>query len=165
MPMTTVTLDTNIVPVERVRDAVPASHFNFAIISVTDRELCGSALQVSVAPVGRIPETQVMDESVLGQAVLGDPRDADCFEEALAIISNNSFPPRAQRGSLTAGQCRQLRDAMIFCAHVRARSEILVTNDARGFIGGGRRAVLEKRFNTKIMTSNEFIAAYGSPIQ
>ena len=163
--MTTVTLDTNIAPVERVTGAVPASCFDFAVISVTDRELSGSSLQVSVTPVGRIPETWVMGESVLGQAVLGGSRDADCFEEALAVISNNSFPRREQRGSLTAGQRRQLRDAMIFCTHVRARREILVTNDARGFIDGGRRAVLEQRFNTRIMTADEFIAVYRSPVQ
>jgi len=54
---------------------------------------------------------------------------------------------------------------MIFCAHVRARREILVTNDARGFIDGGRRTILEERFSTKIMTADEFIATYGSPVR
>ncbi len=163
--MTTVTLDTNIAPVERVTDAVLAAQFDFAVVSVTDRELSESSLQVSVAPIERIPETWVMGESVLGQAVLGGSCDAECFEEALAIVSNNSFPRRDQRGSLTPGQRRQLRDAMIFCAHVRAHRDILVTNDARGFIDGGRRAVLEERFSTKIMTADEFIAAHGRPVQ
>ncbi len=165
MPLRTVTLDTNIAPVERVTGSVPASHFDFAVISVTDRELSGASVQVSVAPLGRVPETWVMGESVLGQAVLGGSRDADCFEKVLGIISNNSFPRREQRGNLTAGQRRQLRDAMIFCAHVRAGREILVTNDARGFVDGGRRTMLEEQFNTKIMTADEFIAAYGSPVQ
>ncbi len=163
--MKTVTLDTNIAPVERVTGAVPAADFDFAVISVTDRELSGSPVQVSVAPVGRIPETLVLGESVLGQAVLGGSRDADCFEQTLAIISNSAFPRPEQRGNLTPGQRRQLRDAMIFCAHVRARREILVTNDARGFIDGGRRTILEERFSTKIMTADEFIATYGSPVR
>ncbi len=163
--MKTVTLDTNIAPVERVTAAVPASDFDFAVISVTDRELSGSTVQLSVASVGRVLETWVLGESVLGQAVLGGSRDADCFEEALAIISNKAFPGREQRGNLTPGQRPQLRDAMIFCAHVRAHRDIVVTNDSRGFIDGGRRAVLEERFNTinKIMTADEFIATYGSP--
>ena len=162
--MRTVTLDTNIAPVERVTGAVPAADFDFAVISVTDRELSGSPVQVSVASIGRIPETWALGESVLGQAVLGGSSDADCFEEALAIISNNAFPKREERGNLTLGQRRQLRDAMIFCAHVRAHRDILLTNDARGFIDGSRRTILEERFNTKIMTADEFIATYGSPV-
>ncbi|MEO6202230.1 MAG: hypothetical protein ABIU05_09820 [Nitrospirales bacterium] len=161
--MKKVTLDTNIALVEKVTSAVSASDFDFAVISVTDRELSGSTVHVSFASVGRITETLVLGESALGQGVLGGWRDADCFEDALGIISNNAFPEREQRSNLTPGQRRQLRDAMIFCAHVRARRDILVTNDERGFIDGGRRGVLEERFNTKIMTADEFIAAHASP--
>jgi hypothetical protein len=142
---------------------VSAADFDFAIISVTDRELSGSLVQVAVAPVGRIPETLVLGESPLGQAALGRSGDADCFERTLAIISNNAFPRPGERDTLTPGQRRQLRDAMIFCAHVRARRDIFVTNDARGLIDGGRRAALQEQFSTQIMTADEFIATYGVP--
>jgi len=158
----TVTLDTNILPPERVIVRVPASQFDFAVVSVSEREIAASSFQVAVVPLKKVAETELLDESVLDQGVLGSAQDVDCFEASLAIISNNSFPKPHDRNRLTPGQRRQLRDAMIFCAHVRARRDIFVTKDRRAFVEDGRRETLERRFKTKIMTDEEFLAAFES---
>jgi hypothetical protein len=47
---------------------------------------------------------------------------------------------------------------MIFQAHVRERRDIFVTGDERGFIRDGHRERLQARFDTRIMTQDEFIA-------
>ena len=157
---TTVTLDTNISPPETVTGEVSACAFDFAVVSVTDRETAGTTFQVRLATLGRVVETAVYGESTWGNAVWGGENQADCFETALQVISHGSFPRPGARDMLTAGQLRQLRDAMIFCAHVREGRQIFVTNDTNGFIDEGRRAELERRFGTRIMTSAEFIATY-----
>jgi len=106
--------------------------------------------------VKRTVETAAWSESHWGNATWGDPASSGCLEAVLAIISAGGFPPTGQRSSLTDGQRRQLRDAMIFCARVRAGRHIFVTNDVRGFVRGGRRAQLERDFRTRIMTRDEF---------
>lgn len=80
----------------------------------------------------------------------------------MGIISDKGSPKQGQRDALTSGQRRQLRDAMIFCAHVRERREIFVTNDANAFIDEGRREKLERQFNTRIMKAAEFVALYAT---
>jgi hypothetical protein len=157
-----VTLDTNILPVEALLAAVPPGKFEFSVVSVTDREVGAAAGLTAPSVVGRVVETAVWDESLWDSAVWGDSGDGDCFEKALAIVAAGSFPPPGQRARLTDGQRRQLRDAMIFCAHVRAGRHIFVSNDEKGFVREGRREQLEKAFATRIMTRNEFLAEFAS---
>jgi len=64
-----VTLDTNILPADDLIASVLPGLFEFSIVSVTDREMGGSATQVNIS---NIPETLVLGESCLDQAVLGD---------------------------------------------------------------------------------------------
>jgi hypothetical protein len=97
----------------------------------------------------------VLDESRLDETVPPLNSHADVLERALAIISNGSFPPPGNRNALSDGQRRQLRDAMIFEAHVRHRRHALVTRDARGFINEGRRDRLELLGLTRIVTPTE----------
>ena len=159
----TVTLDTSVSPPETVTASVPADKFEFVVVSVTDRETAGTSFQVRFSPLSRIGETGVYGESTFGSAVYGGKDDAQCLEAVLAIISHKGFPKPSQRDALTPGQRRQLRDAMIFCAHVRENREVFVTNDKNAFIDDGRREMLEKLFNTRIMKPAEFIAAHGTP--
>lgn len=159
---TTVTLDTNVSPPETVTALVPAPGFDFVVVSVTDRETAGTSFQVRFNHVGRVAETAVYGESTWGNAVWGGEDDSGCLEAALGIISDKGSPKQGQRDALTSGQRRQLRDAMIFCAHVRERREIFVTNDANAFIDEGRREKLERQFNTRIMKAAEFVALYGT---
>jgi hypothetical protein len=63
-----------------------------------------------------------------------------------------------EREELTDGQRRQLRDAMIFTAHVRERRHVLVSNDQRAYVNHGKRERLESLGATKIRTSAELIA-------
>ena len=84
--------------------------------------------------------------------------DAERLERALALLSNRSFPPPGRRDQLTGGQRRQLRDAMILCAHLRSNREILVSNDRRAFIDHGYREAIESEFGTSVMTVEEFEA-------
>jgi hypothetical protein len=157
-----VTLDTNILPAEDLLAAVPSGDFEFAVVSVTDREVEASTGLVAPSSVNRVPETAVWGESIWDDAVWGGPSEGDCLERALVIIGDGSFPPPNRRDTLTDGERRQLRDAMIFCAHVRAQRQIFVTDDSRGFVRGGRRQQLEKSFGTRIMTRNEFISDFGA---
>jgi len=157
-----VTLDTNILPADDLIASVPSGRFEFSIVSVTDRETKGTKYAATRANISNIPETMVLGESCLGLAVLADSTDASCLEFCLKIISDGSFPPPDKRDKLTSGRLRQLRDAMIFCAHVRNGGEIFVTNDTKGFINDDRRIKLENVLYTRIMTRDEFLTEFGT---
>ena len=160
--MISVTLDTNILPADALVAAVPSGDFEFAVVSVTDRELGASTDLAASSSVTRVPETGVWGESVWGGSLWGGPNESDCLEKALVIIGDGSFPQSNRRETLTDGQRRQLRDAMIFCAHIRAKRQIFVTDDTRGFVSGGRRQQLERDFSTRIMTRDEFISEFAA---
>jgi hypothetical protein len=169
------TLDTNQLDDDRLgrfSAMIPVPH-ELACVTVSERER-GAGLDVKLGAVpetmvwgesrwgeatwgGPISELFVLDESLLdGGAVLAAEGHVDVLESALTIISNGSFPARGERDSLSEGQRRQLRDAMIFEAHVRHRRHALVTDDARGFIKDGRRPKLERLGQTRIVTFAEF---------
>ena len=156
-----VTLDTNILPADDLIASVLPGLFEFAIVSVTNRETEGTKYNVIPENISNIPETMVWDESRFDEAVWDDSESASCLEFCLKIISGGNFPPPDKRDKLTRGRLRQLRDAMIFCDHVRDGGEIFVTNDTKGFVKGGRRASLEKEFHTRIMTRIEFLFVFG----
>ena len=61
-----ITLDTNILPADDLIALVPSGQFEFAIVSVTDGEMGGSATQVDIS---NIPETMVWDESRFEEAI------------------------------------------------------------------------------------------------
>ncbi len=154
-----ITLDTNILPADDLIASVLPGVFEFSIVSVTDREMGGSATQVNIS---NIPETMVWDESRFDEAVWGDSESDSCLELSLKIISGGSFPPPDKRDELTSGRLRQLRDAMIFCAHVRKHRAIFVTNDEKGFVKGDRRIKLETEVHTRVMTRDEFLTEFGT---
>ena len=152
----TATLDTNVFPADQLVSLASRSGIAAAVVSVSHREVEGSTLEEEVRSLETILETGVFGESRFGQAVWGTSADAEWLESALAIISNQSFPPRTSRQSLTDGQRRQLRDAMILCAHVRSRRDVLVSNDRRAFVDNGRREAIASTFHTSVMTAAEF---------
>ena len=156
-----VTLDTNILPADDLIASVLPGLFEFAIVSVTDRETEGLKDLAAQTNIFRILETAAWDESRFDKAVWGDSESAKRKERCLQIISDGSFPPPGARNELTKGEQHQYRDAMIFCGHVRDGGEIFVTNDTKGFVKGGRRASLEKEFHTRIMTRIEFLFVFG----
>jgi len=125
------------------------------VVSVTPREFEGTGFLVELKPLGEIYETGVYGQSRYGRAIYGSKETQANREEILQIISSGSFPQDCQ--NLSNGHHRQLRDAMIFHAHVREGRDIFVTNDIRGFVNDGRREKLQERFNTKIMTSEELL--------
>ncbi len=151
------TLDTNIAPLEGLETRAAAVGIVTAIVSVTDRELGSHSHRANLPPVERLTETAVWDESPWdGSAFAGEP-DADCFETVLGIISNGSFPSPSAREKLTQGERTQLRDAMIFCTHVREGREIFVTLDTKAFIRDGRKERLESLYETQIITRQQFV--------
>jgi len=155
-----VTFDTNVADrVDLVRVAI-ARGFEVFVTSVTNRELLPS----DIVPVTNelILEVAVFDESSFGSAMLGSDRDAEIFESTLRILSNGSFPRSGLRDKLSDGERRQLRDAMIFAAHVRQSHDVFVSDDERAFVRDGRQEKLEEISNSKIMTSVEFIAEFGN---
>ena len=159
--MPTVTLDTNVLPVDDLRAALEPRGFSFAVVSVSARETRGAWIAASVTPLTSIPENAVWDETEYGVGLYdAGGKDVQCLAASLTIISDGSFPAPDRRGSLSPGQRRQLRDAMILCAHVRERRNIFVTNDERGFVKRGRRERLQAAFDTRIMTREEFVTEF-----
>lgn len=150
--MKKVTLDTNVFPIEDLIPLANRNGYDCVVVTVTQRELMGSDIKTSLS---QIYETGVYNESCYGHAVWGSKDDP--FERVLHTISNGSFPKRGSRDPLSDGQRRQLRDAMIFGAHVREKRDIFVTNDLRAFVNNSRREVLEQSFGTSIMTRAEFL--------
>jgi hypothetical protein len=158
----TITLDTNTLPLEQAMRAIGSRPFDVQITSITAREI-GSKREPELSLLAgitepEIAETAVMDESQWDVAVFGSDADADLFEKTLVAITNGSFHKRGARGHLTAPQRRQMRDAMIFCAHVREKRDIFVTNDVRAF--GAENTAQRQRVETlapatRIMTLAE----------
>lgn len=149
-----VTFDTNILPADDLLAACSNHPFDFSVVSVTECELNGTDLLVELKPLDKVMETGVYGESKYGKAQYGSNQTHSTREEILAIISGGSFP--RDRQYLSTGHRRQLRDSIIFHTHVRERRDIFVTNDCRGFIRDGRREKLQEKFNTQIMTGDEF---------
>ncbi|MDQ3776299.1 MAG: hypothetical protein M3461_19045 [Pseudomonadota bacterium] len=159
--MLTVTVDTNILPIEDLVAAIAPGEFAFAMTSVTHREIEGSVNLTPGAETSRVPETLVWGESCWDGGFWGAESDTACLERALAIIADGSFPPPNRRATLNHGERSQLRDAMILCAHVREKRDIFVTDDRRAFVRNDRRVKLEQLFSTRIMTQPEFLAKFS----
>lgn len=150
-----VSLDTSVMPCDvLIRDA--GLGFEFAIVTVSARELEGSSFQAGLNSVNKLVETAVYGESRWDECAWG--ADDDPLERILEIVGNGSFPKPPQRDQLSRGQRRQLRDAMILSAHIREKRDVFVTNDRRAFVEHGRKAKLEAEFRIQIMTSEEFLA-------
>ena len=99
----------------------------------------------------------------MGLAALATEAERDLFEMVLVAITNGSFPKSGSRSTLKARQRNQLRDAMIFCTHVREGRDIFVTNDVKAFDSEGG----EQRFRvntlapqTKIMTLPDHVEIF-----
>jgi hypothetical protein len=153
-----VTLDTNTLPLERAIVAATRIGADVVVTTVTAREVRGTKFEPELSILKLLPETMVLGESPLGGAVLGSEDDATCYEGALSIISNGSFPRPGTRGALSDGQQRQLRDAMIFCAHVREKRDIFVSDDTAAFgeENSPQRQRIEALGKTRVMTLPEF---------
>ncbi len=145
-----VTLDTNVLDesgVKRIEAVAEGLPIDFYHITVSERELEGWVGSSFVSPFTSIPETAVWGEAQWGRAVWGAANSQDIMDRILKIIASGSVPTQ-----------RQLRDAMILLDHVRVRNDILVSNDAKAYIGkgGDRRRQLEELCDTRIMTVDEF---------
>lgn len=154
--MRRITLDTNVLPnPELVQIATAAGH-ELRVTSVSVRELEGTSFAAHLPSSRPVPESAIWGESKWGQAVWAKQDSA--FEEILGILTNGSFP--RSRQSLSAGERRQLRDAMVLEAHVREGREVFVTLDAAGFIKHGRREAIERRFAIEVLSPDEYIDRY-----
>lgn len=151
-----VTLDTNLVEADEIVNAGRRRGFEFAVVTVTQREVDNSPYVAYLKNLDTITETAVWGESQWGSCEWGSSESSCTLEMILRIISNGSFPAKKDRENLSAGQRHQLRDAMILEAHAHSCCDIFVTNDKRGFIRGGRRERLETQLATRIMTKSEF---------
>ncbi len=158
--MLKITLGTNTVRPERLSPAVRSipGGVDIAVTSTTAREIA-SRWDPPLHELHVVPELWVMGESPMGVAVLGDESDRALFEAMLDAIGNGSFPKPGQRDKLSHGQRNQMRDAMIFCTHVREGRDIFVTNDVKAFgVEGNTQRQLVSALvpQTRIMTLDEF---------
>ena len=149
----TITIDTNLVDARELVQLARDAGIHVAIVSTSSRELTPSDIRVDEFDI--VLEILVLNESFLNRAVLASQADVDNFEAILHISSNGSFPCRGDRGSLSAGERRQLRDAQILTSHVAAGRDVFVTDDRRGFISHGRLELLESRLATRILTGHQ----------
>lgn len=155
--MKTVTIDTNVLPADDLIERAKQKDWDVASTSVTEREMGSGDARLSVPGLGHVMETAVFDESPFGISVLGSEEDGKCFESTLQIIFNGSFPKPGHRNCLSDGQKRQLRDAIILCAHARDKREVFVSDDRKAFVDDGRRDALETLLRTRILTRKEFL--------
>jgi hypothetical protein len=155
--MTKVTLDTNVLPADDLIQAARPFECEFAVVTVTAREVEGTPYEIHLAPCTTINETSVWGESKWGEAKWGSDVSGDTLDEILRIVSNGSFP--RPRTGLSDKQLRQLRDAMILEAHLRERRHIFVTGDTKAYVRHGRREKLAARFGVRIMLRQEFLSA------
>ncbi len=153
-----VTFDTNVADNFDLLRVAKCMGFETFVTSVTNRELLPSDIRPLVD--GEILELGVFDESSYGAAVLGRDEDAENFEKLLSILSNNAFPKSGERAILSNGQKRQLRDALIYASHLHHGHEIFVTDDRKGFINGGRRALIEALASSRVLSAEEFIKKF-----
>ncbi len=150
-----ITFDTNVLPVDDILAICSEKNWEFSIVTVTENELDGTDIAAKLKPLGLVVETAVFGESKFGKSKFGSSTTQKNRTDILSIISGGTFPKNGK--NLSSGQKRQLRDSMIFHAHIREKRDIFVTNDSKGFINQGRREQLQERFGSRIMTRNEFI--------
>lgn len=154
--METVTVDTNILPLDDLTPLAYSAGYTLGVISTTLRELDGTDLIEAARKLTQTPEIAMFGES-FWDAVLGDVEHASDFDEILHVITSGSFPPPNGRDNLTPPQRNQLRDALILEAHIRSGNRIFVTQDAKGYIKHGKRAEFEQKFGIVIFNRGEFI--------
>ena len=155
--MIKVTIDTDVLPADDLYQAAGDLDCDFAVVSVTEREMEGTRFTIHLNNIGSVPETGVYGEARFGQAVFAGEQSAQTLEQILRIISSNSFP--RSPSDLSEGQLHQLRDALILEAHIRDRRDIFITGDTRAFIRHGRREELRAAFGVRILTRSEFLDA------
>ena len=149
-------MDTNVLPATDVLVAGSQRGDDFKAVSVTVRELDGHPLKATLVAFGDpILEIGVWNESLWDAAEWSSEEEGMLFASILNIISDGSFP--SGTSSLSFGQRRQLRDAMILEAHVKSGRDVFVTDDKRAFVNHGRRAALQQLCRTRICTSAEYI--------
>ena len=134
----------------RIEQATAGLEVELVRTTVTLRERPSA----SPGPGPMVQETAVYGESLYGDAVWGSSESSSRLAEIAKIISNGSL--KLGERDLTAGARGQLRDAMILEAHAREGRDVLVSNDAKGFISHGRQERLEELCKTRIMTVEEF---------
>lgn len=152
--MALVTLDTNILPAADLVVLARAAGHECAVASPTRRESYAMSLEAESRALPYVRELMVWGTSAFGDAVFAPARRSPALLEILRVVSNGSFPQDWE--GLTPGQRRQLDDALILEAHVRAERDIFVSNDERAFVRHGRREVLEQELTTRIMCRREF---------
>lgn len=155
--MLTVSLDTNIFPIDDLIALSQGLEIEFARASQVDYESekmfdWGQHPPSSLGKPSPIEFT--LGVSRLGYDVLAS--NDSKFVAIFKIISNGSLPPKPG-SDLTPGQINQVRDARILNAHAIAKRQIFVTKDQKAFIKHGKREKLEQLLQTKIMTRDKFV--------
>ena len=153
--MKKITIDTNIIPADDIINICKNRGYEYACISVTNREIEGSSLEKDMKVIPSVPEYALFGEARFGRARFHGKESSKILQDILSIISNGSFPQ--DRRNLSQGQRRMLRDAIILQTHVTDKRDIFITNDKRAFIKNGLRQKLENNFNIAILTREEFI--------
>jgi hypothetical protein len=165
--MLKVTLDSNCANASELVALIRRCGGHVALINTTDREARGTSFEGAFRGIERMPEPGLWGEGGWGSSMWGGGPDVEYRDELgalqegnpiegiLSVISNGSFPGPGRRGSLTAGELRQLRDAMILCGHVQHGRSIFVTGDLRGYVRDGRRERLQSMLVIQIMTPDE----------
>ena len=154
--MTKVTLDTGVLPADDLIRAAEPFDCEFAIVTVTRREVEDTPFEVHLRDFVTVRETAVYGEARWGEAAWASEVSGATLDEILRIISSGGFP--RSRSNLSEGEIHQFRDALILEAHIRERRDIFVTDDRRAFVRSGKRDELSAKFGVRIMERGEFLS-------
>lgn len=153
--MIKITFDTSVLPADDLILAAQRFDCDFAVVTVTAREVEGTRFEVHLEPCAVVHETGVYGEARYGQAVYASHTSAEVLDKILRVISSGAFPQ--SRADLSDGQVHQFRDALILEAHIREGRDIFVTDDARAFVRHGKREELGASLGVRILKREEFL--------
>src|SRR5689334_7774224 len=88
---TTVTLDTNTLPLDAWLGLADRARYDFAVVSVTSEEMKGTSFAVHLIPLEQIEKHTAYGLDAYGHGSYGGVIDKKCVKKALSIISGGSF--------------------------------------------------------------------------
>ena len=149
-----VTFDANMFPCDELINLCNKLGLEVYCATTTNREFNNTSFEKQLEDTNASSELCLVNMSSINASRVNSSESSERLNEILRIISDGAYPKSGQAKS--RGERKQLNDALTFEAHLNEKSDIFVTNDQKAFIKFGKREKLQEKFNTKIMTENEF---------
>jgi len=158
-----VTFDANMFPCDDLIELCDRMEWEVCRATTTDREFRDTSFSSDIETTTSANELCILNLSSVNASRLGNDELSERLKDILRILSDGSYPINGQATS--DGEKRQFHDALTFEAHLANNGDIFVTNDKKAFINHGKRERLQDKFETVIMTGEEFREYIGnSPV-